>query len=150
MKVKRVVSAFSLVEVVLALGVVSFAFVSVVGLMPVGLKTFRQAVDTGVRGQLSQKITAEAQRSRFSDLTAGDFSKLNFPKYYDEQGKSVASAAAPDRIYTVDMISAPVRVTLPGSSVPNTNILQLNFSIKKISDPASTSCFSVIVANTGV
>ncbi len=150
MKVKKVSYAFSLVEVVLALGVVSFAFVGTVGLMPMGLKTFRLAVETSVQYQLSQRITGETQRSRFEDLTASDFRKSNFPKYYDDQGSPLASASDPDCIYTVEMISAPVPVRLPGSFAPNANILQLNFSIKRISDPSSANCFSVIVANTGV
>lgn len=44
--------AFSLVEVTLALGIISFALVAVMGLIPTGLNTQRQAVDQsfGVQG----------------------------------------------------------------------------------------------------
>ncbi|CAN5687498.1 hypothetical protein BH09VER1_BH09VER1_03700 [soil metagenome] len=147
MKRKR---AFSLIEVVLALGVVSFAFVGIVGLMPVGLKTFRTAMEMNMQSQLSQRIAGETQRSRFDDLKASDFSSLNFPQYFDDQGSPVASASDPNCLYTVDVASAPAQVKLPGSAVANTNILSLNFSIKKKTDSTKTNYFSVIVANTGI
>lgn len=147
MNLKR---AFSLVEVVLALGVVSFAFVGVLGLMPVGLKSFRTAMETNMQSLLSQRVAGEAQRSRFADLKAGDFSSLNFPQYFDDQGSPVAGPSDPGCLYTVDIASSPSQVKLPGSTAANTDLLSLNFSIKKKTDSTRTNYFSVIVANTGI
>lgn len=142
--------AFSLIEVVLALGVVSFAFVGIMGMVPVGLKNFRQAIDTNVQSQISQQITAEIQLSRYADLATNGSGSLNFPKYFDDQGGAVASAADPGCVYTVNLDPAsPVHPTLPGSGAANTNILTLKCAISAKTDSLRTSSFSVVVANSG-
>jgi hypothetical protein len=64
-------SAFSLVEVVLAVGVISFAFVAILGLLPAGLAQFRQAMDNSVGTQIAQRIILECQQTDF-DVLFGD------------------------------------------------------------------------------
>jgi type II secretory pathway pseudopilin PulG len=49
-------SAFSLVEVVLALGVVSFAIVAILGLIPLGLQTSHSSQDETRAAQMAQSI----------------------------------------------------------------------------------------------
>lgn len=51
-------SAFSLVEVVLALGVVSFAIVAILGILPAGLQTGHSAQDETRAAQIAQAIIA--------------------------------------------------------------------------------------------
>lgn len=60
--------AFSLIEVVLAVGVVAFAFVAIMGLIPAGMTQFRQAIDTSVCAQIAQRIINEAQETDFTTL----------------------------------------------------------------------------------
>src|SRR3954464_1029271 len=60
--------AFSLIEVVLAVGVVAFAFVAILGLIPAGMSQFRQAIDTSVCAQIAQRIINEAQQTDFTVL----------------------------------------------------------------------------------
>src|SRR5882757_6098701 len=60
--------AFSLIEVVLAVGVVAFAFVAILGLIPAGMTQFRQAIDTSVCAQIAQRIINEAQGTDFTIL----------------------------------------------------------------------------------
>src|SRR5437588_10017020 len=53
----RACSAFSLAEVTLALGVAALAFIAVLGMMPVGLKTQQASVNqTKANGVMSQTI----------------------------------------------------------------------------------------------
>src|SRR4051812_25727140 len=54
MKVRK--SAFSLVEVVLALGVVSFAIVAILGVLPTGLQTGKASQDETRATQIAQAI----------------------------------------------------------------------------------------------
>src|SRR2546430_586204 len=61
-------AAFSLVEVVTSIGIAAFAFISVLGLIPTGLNTFRQAVDTSVGSQIMQRVINEAQQTDFDRL----------------------------------------------------------------------------------
>lgn len=54
----RTANAFSLVEVVLALGVVSFAIVAILGILPVGLSTGHSAQDETRAAQIAEDILA--------------------------------------------------------------------------------------------
>lgn len=109
-------SAFSLVEVVLAVGVISFAFVAILGLVPAGLAQFRQAMDNSVGAQVAQRIILECQQTDFDTLinlknapanpqkpnytqlasySTSDTTKTNplYVRYFDEQGNEVVPAA---------------------------------------------------------
>ncbi len=61
-------AGFSLVEVVLAVGVISFAFVAIMGLIPAGLTQFRQAMDTSVGAQVAQRVIFDAEQTDFNTL----------------------------------------------------------------------------------
>ena len=144
------VRAFSLVEVVLAVGVIAFAFVAILGLIPAGMSQFRQATDTSVCAQIAQRIINESQETDFTTLideknlptTNGDDFALRTPtvaasnaataatpgkciRYYDEQGMEVIPAAT-----TTNTPSATekARITymvntrvVPKSVMPNTS-----------------------------
>lgn len=97
--------AFSLVEVVLALGVVSFAIVAILGVLPLGLQTSHYAQDETRAAQIAQAVLTSiaAQAStQFSsvqlklddnsttpiDLNGGPDTKTVFA---DNDGKLVAA-----------------------------------------------------------
>lgn len=102
-------------EVVLAVGVVAFAFVAILGLIPAGMTQFRQAIDTSVCAQIGQRVIMDAQQSDFdvlidrehlqtaSDGQGKDFYTFRGPtvanpafRYFDEQGNEVVfTTAAP-------------------------------------------------------
>lgn len=95
-----------MVEVVLAVGVVAFAFVAVLGLIPAGLTQFRQAVDTSVCAQIAQRVIMDAQQTDFETLIDAknpDSEQANMsfrgPKiqqsalrFFDEQGNEVVAS----------------------------------------------------------
>jgi len=58
MKRKLLVSAFSLVEVTLALGVAAFCLLAVLGTLPVGVKTQRVSVQQTTANAIISQITA--------------------------------------------------------------------------------------------
>lgn len=76
-------AAFSLVEVTIALGIVSFALISVLGMMPVGLSSMRAAMDQTTEAQISRRIAGEMMLTPFSRLDAW---VSNSPLYFDDQG----------------------------------------------------------------
>ena len=84
-------SGFTLVEVTLALGVISFAFVAMFGLLPVGLNVSRQAIDTTVTAQIMQQLKTQALQTDFSMLDALASAE---PYYFDDQGKTVSPEVA--------------------------------------------------------
>ncbi len=107
--------AFSLVEVTLALGIVSFAMVTMVGLIPLGLVTLRTAMDSTTESQIVQEIGSQTRLTAFSQLSA-QYSGTVF--YYDEEGTFLTNSSA------LNPVSAPaatrywVTATLVGPSFP--------------------------------
>jgi len=63
-------SGFTLVEVVLALGVCSFALLSVMSLLPVGLDSSRHALEISRVAKAFQKVTSELTQSQFTNVAA--------------------------------------------------------------------------------
>jgi uncharacterized protein (TIGR02598 family) len=109
-------AGFSLVECVLAIGVVSFAFVSILAMIPMGMTAFRQAVDTTVGSQIVHRLINEAQQTDYSTLVATPTTE----RYFDDQGNEVQTIA--DSIYTVDVtVTAPT--TLPNTATPDSTNL---------------------------
>ncbi len=82
--------AFSLVEVTLALGIVAFAFVSVLGLIPIGLNTFRNTMETSINSQIFQQVASDIQQTDFADLKQPQPLPL---RYFDDQGTAKGNAS---------------------------------------------------------
>ncbi len=53
----------------MAVGIMGFAFVAILGLVPVALTSFRDTKTASVSSQISQQIIAQAQVAPFSALT---------------------------------------------------------------------------------
>lgn len=100
---------FSLVEVILSIGIVAFAFVAILGLLPAGLSTFRQAVDNSLGSQIVQRMVNEAQQTDFPTLI---FTPKTL-RYFDDQGNEVL--AIKDSIYTAQ-VTVVAETNLPGKS----------------------------------
>ncbi len=58
---KAVGAAFTLVEIALALGVISFAIVGLVALIPAGLNNFRASMNASVGSQIFQRVVSDAE-----------------------------------------------------------------------------------------
>jgi uncharacterized protein (TIGR02598 family) len=91
--------AFSLIEVVLAIGVVAFAFVALLGVLPVGLSTFRKAMDTSLGAEIGQRVINDLQESDFDSVMTEAKIDLTLPqtaqhgqlphRFFDDQGNEV-------------------------------------------------------------
>lgn len=79
---------FTLVEVTMAIGIFSFGFVAMIGLLPVGLNVSRQAIETTISSQIVQQLTTQALQTDFSLLEKLEEAK---PYYFDDQGKELAA-----------------------------------------------------------
>jgi uncharacterized protein (TIGR02598 family) len=97
---------FTLVEVVLALGLCSFALLSLMALMPVSLDSARHALEISRVAKAFQKVTSELTQSKFANVAAMSTSTYQF----DYDGNKPASDA--DIYYTV-------LATVAASPVPN-------------------------------
>jgi uncharacterized protein (TIGR02598 family) len=99
-------AAFSLVELALALGIVSFAFIGIFGLIPTGLNTFHQAMDASIGSQIAQRVITDVQQTDFNLLVSSgsaqpftyqwslynrttSTSVKSYTRYFDNQGNEV-------------------------------------------------------------
>ncbi|SDT92838.1 Verru_Chthon cassette protein B [Verrucomicrobium sp. GAS474] len=137
--------AFSLVEVLLALGVVAIGFIGVIGLMPVGLKTMRQATTLTVQSLILQQVVGSAEASPFTKLAA----KFNNAKFYfDDEGGIQDGQDGKTRYWVTTIVKDP---TYPGSdkvvaAAPLSQALQM-VRIEMIHSPVMPTPGSALTTN---
>jgi len=107
-------AAFSLVEVTLAIAIVAFAFVALLGLLPVGLRVFRDSIDGSNEAWIMQAMNSMIQVTDFSkleDLESGEEGGGDI-YYFDEEGRLTDTDQKPSsdaevknrRVYAVKLI----------------------------------------------
>lgn len=140
-KVARDLRAFSLVEVTIAIGIVSFILLTMLGLMPVGLSTLRQAMDQTVEGQIVQKLNGDILMTPFSQI-ADKYSGQTI--YFNEEGVETNAYGSRYRA-NVSLGSA----SYPGASTNTANSIQVvRIDLVRTRD-SSTNRFSLFVPNSG-
>lgn len=82
--------AFSLVEVVLAIGLATFALLVIFSLMPAGLKSLQEANRQIVESEIFNSLGAELTSTKFDEVEAHVTSR--FPLYFDNEGLEVPGA----------------------------------------------------------
>jgi len=129
----RAMQAFTLVEVTLALGIISFAFTVMLGMIPVGLKTARKAMEASTGSQIVQRIVAQVKQTDFQNLV-----QMNYT--FDDQANEATGNNAP-KIYDA-RVTISKDVTLPGCS-KNTNLARVTIEIAnnpgRSADPFATN-----------
>jgi uncharacterized protein (TIGR02598 family) len=94
---------FSLVELVMAFGLVSFVLVGLLGLMPVGLNTMRDARGDSLRAEIIKSVANTAQQTDFSLLGT-----LNGTKYqFDANGLLNSTNAIYEAVLSTGSVSVP-------------------------------------------
>jgi uncharacterized protein (TIGR02598 family) len=150
--------AFSLVEVVIALGVTSFALLSMVALIPMGLIQAREASDTTTESQIVQYARNEIEMTPFTNLSAWSATT----SYYDNQGLPTTKGSV-EQIYTVNYAVTNVSMSTGGNSTANamflntgpnstsTNamVVQVNIVNRTVPGAAATNIFPIVVPNAG-
>lgn len=87
-KHRRWIRGFSLIEVVLALGIISVAFVPLMGLLPTGMASFRSSMDRGATVRITERLGNEARQSDFDSVGSNPADR-----YFDEQGNEVTASS---------------------------------------------------------
>ena len=120
-------AGYSLVEVMVAVGIVSFGIIAMVSMMPSGLSTFRNSMDRSISSQIAQRIVNEARQTDFATLTNFTDNSTTSYKYFTDEGDETTIGAA-NQIYVarVDIVK---QVSVPGASIPNQNMAQVRVRI---------------------
>ena len=113
---------FSLIEIVMALGILAFSIMSIMGLIPLALGAAHTAIDTGVRTRILQATRTELLNEPFSTLLA--LSGTSFK--YDADGFSIADSKQATCYQVTVSISGSV--ALPGGDLRNVYTVQLTGS----------------------
>lgn len=141
-------AGFSLIEIMLAMGVISIAMVGLMGLVPLGLKTFKESVHVTVQSQILQTLISEAQLQDWSGNPA-KFEPIAPTRYFDGQGKELEGevGAQYKLTYTQE------QVTLPGvksADLPSINMaVNLQLNLLNLTDPRNSFSQRTIVFNPG-
>jgi uncharacterized protein (TIGR02598 family) len=134
--------AFTLVEVVLAMGVVSFAMISMLGLLTAGLVTFHDAINATTEAEITQQLANQLELANYSSITNSGVSNY----YFTMEGIPTNAASA---VYLAT-VSAPAKLTVPGGSATYpTNTLTFVISIWSKSSPQVTNAIPIQIANNG-
>jgi len=130
------------VEVLLALGIVSFAFMALCGMLPVGLKTYRDAMDATCRANIVRVISAELAQAPYATIDAWNGQE----RFFSDQGLEVASAAAARfRVKYVNILSG---TSLFGAI--NSSLKPVTIEISAVQGGSSLSRVTVFIANNGI
>jgi type II secretory pathway pseudopilin PulG len=87
-------AAFSLVEVALAIAVLSFAVIGILSLMAGGMGNYRKVMDTTIAAQIAQRLINDAEQASYKELTdiSGQASSADVAKM-EKEGKTFSFRA---------------------------------------------------------
>lgn len=147
----RFCHGFSLIEVTIALGVVSFALVALFGLLPTGLSTFRRSIDRSVASQVAQGIINKARQTDFASLSTL-VTASGSPKRYTEEGEETTDSAKTIYVAKVDVefqVAVPAATTFQNASMAKIRVRVANSpngnETAVTSDSASVQDFTAII-----
>ncbi len=140
-------TAFSLVEVVLAIGIVSVAILVILGVLSVGLQSSREASEDTFLALSTQQLAAWSKSQTFSNLAVDSLASSNSVFYFNAQGVlartsdgAPATAPAADSHYL-----CTVKKNLSGIS---TNFLHLQYRFEwPLAAPAPSRQYRIVVAS---
>ena len=115
--------AFSLVEVVLALGLISAVFIPLLGMLSIGFSALKESNMDVKASLIAQKVLASAQLVPYGKLQ-GATKFLNYDGNEVPETESVFTVTiAPDNLPTNNVLQSPslttMRVTISGPAVNN-------------------------------
>jgi uncharacterized protein (TIGR02598 family) len=130
--------AFSLVEVVLALGIIGFAFIPTMGFISQGFSTLRDSNVDVKTALIAQKCMAEAQLTSYTNL-------VTTTNYFDMDGRVLTNSNSSAAIF-----KAVVRYEPPTNTILiSTNIKNVTVTLTGSGVENRARFFSSTVANLG-
>mgnify|MGYP001212058499 CR=1 FL=1 len=84
----EVTRGFSLIEVTIAMAIAAVALVTLMGLIPQGMNTMKEAGDRAIMGRIHQQVMSELQMADFDALDT--FHEMEI--FYDDQGEEMSDS----------------------------------------------------------
>lgn len=111
-KTTRRYPAFSLVEVVLAVGIMALGVVTILGLLPHGLEMSRKTANEMAETRIVEHIIGELQNSNWAMLDDPNFSSQI--RYFDDQGLELPNLGSAEARFSLSYVA---RVEIPPADV---------------------------------
>ena len=140
--IKKLRKAFTLVETTIAMGIVAFAMVPILGLVPMGLSTFRNAISCTAEAQIVQALSNEILLTDY-DLVATKYASEKL-SYYSDEGELLLSSSDPSVIYTAKVVLQDVAAPSDSSVTPARSKCAL-IQISNVANPANPKKYSLVV-----
>jgi uncharacterized protein (TIGR02598 family) len=140
---------FSLIEVAIALGIVSFVLIPIIGLLPMGLATIQASENQTVMAGIAQQIRGQLQEITFSSVAT--LPQTTY--YYTNEGVPTASSSG--GYYAVSFTVKGALIPGGGSSTfDNANAAQtvvatMTYPVGAPASSQKTSVFSFLAAKQG-
>jgi len=111
-------AAFTLIEVAISLGIFSFAFIAILGVIPSGLRSMRDSIDATAGARILQGVEAGLR---------GKGAATNATIYFDESGSPTSQSGS---LYTarVTLLSGG---TLPGGT-PFSGLMAVSVKVSRL------------------
>ena len=132
-------SGFSLIEVCIAIGIITLTLIPMMGLMAVGVGQVSTNLDRNQAVTISQQVLIEAQQMAFTSLTAlaNSTGTGTYQRYFNYQGDAVAAGSS-QIAYTANVTvttfttSTPSSVpALPGGDTTQPTLVTLTIQVRK-------------------
>jgi len=164
--------AFTLVEVAIAFAVLAFAMITLLGLLPLALTTFRETKRDTMHANILQYITSAANLTPYTNLSPTSttpFAVSTTPWTFDDQGEVIYNGTTTSTDTSPVIYKAYITVTanstntttnpnnealLPGytfntTATPSTNTYLLTVEIVDTDQPTRPTVNTIVVANMG-
>ena len=102
---------FTLIETVLAIGIVATVLVALLGLLPTGSDILSEAGRGTVGARIAQQLIGEVQLAEFEDIDQFN----NKQRYYNDMGTELRTAGDVDRVYTARIEVESGNPPIPGA-----------------------------------
>lgn len=156
---------FSLVEVVLAVGIMALGVVTILGLLPHGLELSRKTANEQAETRIVDLIVGELQSTNWATLDGANAQTQT--RYFDDQGLELTTTGGDEFAillnYVVQVRIPPLDVRLPnndGNMAANQNLRRVmikmiaaplrDFNFDQPASAVPIKVFTQLVANTGL
>ena len=134
-------AGFSLIEIVIAVGIFAFVIIPVIGLVSGGMKNLRQSMDDTVRADIAKAIVGEALRSPYSNVVSAT-------NYYNDEGIQQGSQNAQTIFNATTTVTSLTSDSSLGLTTDTNIAKQLTVTVKHVSDPNNKTVYTQLLINT--